>query len=125
MEHDLCNQLDIFLENISENDVEDVSKIEKNESKLIKISEDTEQNNVSNTLSGEQTKSINESFKKTQIHPLRRLKKRSIKKMSNNEKKIFEDENVKMIEEFLKNNRVTQCQAMWARGSIVSQNLPD
>ena len=125
MEHDLCNQLDIFLENISENDVEDVSKIEKNESKLIKISEDTEKNKISSTLSGEQINLTHENLKKPQTHPLRRLKKRSIKKMSNSEKKIFEDENVKMIEEFLKNNRVTQCQAMWARGSIVSQNLPD
>lgn len=122
MEHDVCNQLDIFLDNFSENDIEDNKNINNSNEKLIKISENVENNKISDTVTGNSIK-VTDTSKK--IHPLRRLKKRSLKKMSLNEKRKFEDESVKMIEEFLKNNSVTQCQAMWARGSIVSQNLPD
>lgn len=122
MEHDACNQLDIFLDNFSENDIEDNKNINNSNEKLIKISENVENNKISDTATGNSIK-VTDTSKK--IHPLRRLKKRSLKKMSLNEKRKFEDESVKMIEEFLKNNSVTQCQAMWARGSIVSQNLPD
>lgn len=61
---------------------------------------------------------------KKSVHPMRRLRKRNIVKMTAQEQKLREEEDRKKIEAFMQKNDVTKCKPMWARGSVNSNTIP-